>query len=70
MVQRDRQALVVQLPQRLEGELGLEADFPEAIFLEMGANLEKPLTYDRIGTDDEATAIFMASTAPAPWISA
>ena len=41
-------------------ELGLEADFPEAIFLEMGAALEKPLTYDRIGTDDEATAIFMA----------
>ncbi|HWF75950.1 MAG TPA: CoA transferase [Caulobacteraceae bacterium] len=41
-------------------ELALEADFPEAIFLEMGANLEKPLTYDRIGVDDEATAIFMA----------
>ena len=30
-------------------ELGLEADFPEAVFLEMGAALEKPLTYDRIG---------------------
>jgi hypothetical protein len=41
-------------------ELGQEADFPEAVFLEMGANLEKPLTYDRIGVDDEATAIFMA----------
>jgi crotonobetainyl-CoA:carnitine CoA-transferase CaiB-like acyl-CoA transferase len=41
-------------------ELGLEADFPEAIFLEMGAGLEKPLTYDRIGVDEEATAIFMA----------
>jgi len=41
-------------------ELGLDADFPEAIFLEMGANLEKPLTYDRIGVDEEATAIFMA----------
>jgi crotonobetainyl-CoA:carnitine CoA-transferase CaiB-like acyl-CoA transferase len=41
-------------------ELGLEDGFPEAIFLEMGANLEKPLTYDRIGVDDEATAIFMA----------
>ena len=41
-------------------ELGLEDGFPEAIFLEMGANLEKPLTYDRIGVDEEATAIFMA----------
>jgi crotonobetainyl-CoA:carnitine CoA-transferase CaiB-like acyl-CoA transferase len=41
-------------------ELGLEADFPEAIFLEMGAKLEKPLTYDRIGIDEAATAIFMA----------
>jgi crotonobetainyl-CoA:carnitine CoA-transferase CaiB-like acyl-CoA transferase len=41
-------------------ELGLEADFPEAVFLGMGANLEKPLTYDRIGVDDEVTAIFMA----------
>jgi crotonobetainyl-CoA:carnitine CoA-transferase CaiB-like acyl-CoA transferase len=41
-------------------ELGLEADFPEAVFLEIGASLEKPLTYDRIGVDDEATAIFMA----------
>lgn len=41
-------------------ELGLEAEFPEAIFLEMGAGLEKPLTYDRIGVDEEATAIFMA----------
>jgi crotonobetainyl-CoA:carnitine CoA-transferase CaiB-like acyl-CoA transferase len=41
-------------------ELGLEADFPEAIFLEMGAAMDKPLTYDRIGIDEEVTAIFMA----------
>jgi len=41
-------------------ELGLEADFPEAIFLEMGGAMDKPLTYDRIGVDEEATAIFMA----------
>ncbi len=41
-------------------DLGLEADFPEAIFLEMGAGMDKPITYDRIGVDDEATAIFMA----------
>jgi crotonobetainyl-CoA:carnitine CoA-transferase CaiB-like acyl-CoA transferase len=41
-------------------QLGLEAEFPEAVFLEMGAALEKPLTYDRIGVDDEATAIFLA----------
>ncbi len=26
----------------------------------MGANLAKPLTYDRIGIDEEVTAIFMA----------
>jgi len=41
-------------------ELGLEEGFPEAVFLEMGGAMEKPLTYDRIGVDDEATAIFMA----------
>ncbi len=41
-------------------ELGLEPDFPEAIFLEMGAGMDKPLTYDRIGVDEEVTAIFMA----------
>ncbi|HLK25441.1 MAG TPA: CoA transferase [Caulobacteraceae bacterium] len=41
-------------------DLGLEADFPEAIFLEMGAAREKPITYDLIGVDDEATAIFAA----------
>lgn len=41
-------------------QLGLADDFPDAVFLEMGAALEKPLTYDRIGLDPEATAIFMA----------
>jgi crotonobetainyl-CoA:carnitine CoA-transferase CaiB-like acyl-CoA transferase len=41
-------------------ELGLEEDFPDAVFLEMGANLPGLLTYDRIGIDAEATAIFMA----------
>ncbi|HTX50598.1 MAG TPA: CoA transferase [Caulobacteraceae bacterium] len=41
-------------------ELGLEDQLPEAIFLEMGAALPKPITYDLIGVDDEATAIFSA----------
>jgi crotonobetainyl-CoA:carnitine CoA-transferase CaiB-like acyl-CoA transferase len=41
-------------------ELGLEADFPDVVFLEMGAALEKPLSYDQIGGNPEATAIFMA----------
>jgi crotonobetainyl-CoA:carnitine CoA-transferase CaiB-like acyl-CoA transferase len=41
-------------------ELGLEAQFPDAIFLEIGAAMPKPITYDLIGVDAEATAIFMA----------
>ena len=41
-------------------DLNLQEAFPEVVFLEMGANMETPLTYDRIGTDPEATAIFMA----------
>jgi crotonobetainyl-CoA:carnitine CoA-transferase CaiB-like acyl-CoA transferase len=41
-------------------DLGLESGFPEAIFLEMGASRDKPITYDLIGVDDEATAIFAA----------
>jgi crotonobetainyl-CoA:carnitine CoA-transferase CaiB-like acyl-CoA transferase len=41
-------------------DLGIDGDFPEAIFLEMGAGREKPITYDLIGVDDEATAIFAA----------
>jgi crotonobetainyl-CoA:carnitine CoA-transferase CaiB-like acyl-CoA transferase len=41
-------------------DLGLEAQFPDAIFLEIGAAMPKPITYDLIGVDAEATAIFMA----------
>ncbi len=41
-------------------DLGLDGDFPEAIFLEMGAGRERAITYDLIGVDDEATAIFAA----------
>lgn len=41
-------------------DLKLEEAFPEVVFLEMGAAMDKPLTYDRIGADEEATAIFMA----------
>ena len=39
-------------------ELGLEADFPETVFLDMGANWEGPFDLSRIGVDDEITAIF------------
>ncbi len=41
-------------------DLGLEDQFPDAIFLEIGAAMPKPITYDLIGVDAEATAIFMA----------
>jgi crotonobetainyl-CoA:carnitine CoA-transferase CaiB-like acyl-CoA transferase len=41
-------------------ELGLEGQFPDAIFLEIGAAMPKPITYDLIGVDAEATAIFSA----------
>ncbi len=41
-------------------DLGLEEQFPDAIFLEIGAGMAKPITYDLIGVDAEATAIFMA----------
>ena len=41
-------------------ELGLEESFPDAIFLEIGAAMPKPITYDLIGVDAEATAIFSA----------
>jgi crotonobetainyl-CoA:carnitine CoA-transferase CaiB-like acyl-CoA transferase len=41
-------------------ELGLEEGFPDAIFLEIGAAMAKPITYDLIGVDAEATAIFSA----------
>ena len=41
-------------------ELSLEESFPDAIFLEIGAAMPKPITYDLIGVDAEATAIFSA----------
>ena len=41
-------------------ELGLSEGFDDAVFLEIGAALEKPITYDLIGVDAEATAIFSA----------
>jgi crotonobetainyl-CoA:carnitine CoA-transferase CaiB-like acyl-CoA transferase len=41
-------------------ELGLEDQFPDAIFLEIGAAMERPITYDLIGVNAEATAIFIA----------
>ena len=43
--------------------LGLEEQFPEAIFLEMGAALEGQLNLSLIGVDDEITAIFAAGRA-------
>jgi hypothetical protein len=44
-------------------QLGLEEQFPEAIFLEMGAALEGQLNLSLIGVDDEITAIFAAGRA-------
>jgi crotonobetainyl-CoA:carnitine CoA-transferase CaiB-like acyl-CoA transferase len=41
-------------------ELGLEEAFPEAVFLEMGSQLEGQINYSQIGVDDEITAIFAA----------
>ncbi len=41
-------------------EVGLVDQFPEAIFLEMGANWEGVFSLSQIGTDDTVTAIFMA----------
>lgn len=41
-------------------ELGLLERFPEAVFLEMGANWEGPFDLSQIGHDDEVTAIFSA----------
>ena len=40
--------------------LGLRENFPEAVFLEMGANWEGPFELSKIGQDDTITAIFMA----------
>jgi crotonobetainyl-CoA:carnitine CoA-transferase CaiB-like acyl-CoA transferase len=41
-------------------ELGVKDDFPEAIFLEQGAELSEPLDISKIGTDDLTTAVFGA----------
>ncbi len=41
-------------------EVGLLDDFPEAVFLEMGANWEGPFDLSQIGTDETITAVFMA----------
>lgn len=41
-------------------ELGLAAQLPEAVFLEMGANWEGPFDLSLIGVDDTLTAIFGA----------
>lgn len=40
--------------------LGLEDQFPEAVFLEMGAHWEGPFDLSRIGVDDTITAVFAA----------
>lgn len=48
---------------RLHGwlrEVGLLEDFPEAVFLEMGADWEGPFDLSQLGTDETITAIFMA----------
>lgn len=42
-------------------ELGLVDEFPEAVFLEMGAQRDTPLELAKIGVDDETTAIFSAA---------
>ena len=41
-------------------EIGLDSEFPEAVFLEMGAAWEGPFDLSQIGTDDTITAIFGA----------
>ncbi|MCP5185817.1 MAG: CoA transferase [Pseudomonadales bacterium] len=41
-------------------KLDLEASFPEAVFLEMGADWEGPFDLSLIGSDDTVTAIFGA----------
>jgi crotonobetainyl-CoA:carnitine CoA-transferase CaiB-like acyl-CoA transferase len=41
-------------------DLGLEEVFADAVLLEIGAAMTKPITYDLIGVDAEATAIFIA----------
>jgi crotonobetainyl-CoA:carnitine CoA-transferase CaiB-like acyl-CoA transferase len=44
-------------------ELGLEEQFPEAVFLEMGAAMEGQIKLTALGVDDEVTAIFGAGRA-------
>ena len=41
-------------------ETGLDKDFPEAVFLDMGANWQGPFDLSQIGEDETITAIFMA----------
>ena len=41
-------------------ELGLDQELPEAVFLELGANFDRPFNLAEIGRDDEITAIFGA----------
>ena len=42
-------------------ELKLDTEFPETVFIEMGANLDGPLDRSLIGKDDTITAIFSAA---------
>ncbi len=42
------------------GKIDLLDEFPEAVFLEMGANWEGPFDLSKIGSDDTITAIFGA----------
>ncbi|MCH2173363.1 CoA transferase [Myxococcota bacterium] len=42
-------------------ELGVVEEFPEAVFLEQGAQLEAPLDISKIGVDDQTTVIFGAA---------
>jgi crotonobetainyl-CoA:carnitine CoA-transferase CaiB-like acyl-CoA transferase len=44
-------------------ELGLAEEFPEAVFLEMGASWEGPFDLSKIGEDDTIAAIFGAGRA-------
>lgn len=41
-------------------ELGLEDEFPEAVFLQMGADWQGPFDLSLLGADDTVTAIFAA----------
>jgi crotonobetainyl-CoA:carnitine CoA-transferase CaiB-like acyl-CoA transferase len=44
-------------------ELGLAEEFPEAVFLEIGAGWEGQINWSQIGVDEEITAIFAAGRA-------